>query len=367
MTPETLKLPQQTEGNKWKKISQEIDKLDPIQIDRLIPFIHKLNREKNVQALAEILYKHLPYPERLERFTYNESIACMRDIGIFLGSLKKHGTEPVEVIPELDYVLDVLSDKTNLPPRDTLFHYTIWNPSGLRVRTYTGLSDEIHLIESVKMSMFPLVDAIYNLIELHQTPLNSPAFEEICNIAEENLSGMINGIVYAKRNVSPAVFANELRFYFDPISLYRREFIGPGAVEMPLFVFDHLLWSSETNDEEYVKFKITYLPFNQPDIRDIYYNYDNQPSLATKVIEALKKNPGYCQQTAKSARALLSLCNRLKSFRMPHKKLAEESYAQQKERSHGSGGYSTDILSHIISLNLKTIADIEQAITRYGR
>ena len=143
----------------WLKNSESIPALDPLNFDEKLPVLHELNRKANTNEIIQLLYRSLPVPDTLDRYSYEESIAAMRDLGIFIGILKKHGIEPVAVIPELEYVLLVLMVKTDLPPRDTLLHYTVWNPDGDRMRTYTGLRDERSLIESVKIAMPQLMEA----------------------------------------------------------------------------------------------------------------------------------------------------------------------------------------------------------------
>jgi hypothetical protein len=45
-----------------------------------------------------------------------------------------------------------------------LLHYTIWNPSDERMRTYTGMEDEKNLIRSVQMAIPPLEAALHHLM-----------------------------------------------------------------------------------------------------------------------------------------------------------------------------------------------------------
>jgi len=349
--------------NEEDMVHDQICLLDPLGFDNTLNLVHQFNKEGDIDGLVSMMYQYMPKPKQIELFGYNESIAVMRDLGILIGSMKRHGHEPISLVPELEYVLFELSEKTDLPPRDTLFHYTIWNPAGARMRTYTGSEDEIELINSVKESYHPLVYAIYLLMEMHNTKLDDTYFMLMCIRAEKCFQGMVNGIINAKKKVSPAYFANELRFYFDPIVIHKASYIGPGAVEMPVFVYDHLLWSSDTEDEVYKKFKTTYLPFNLSYLRDAYYNYDGKESIVSKMHKALADRAKYDAEILKNnARALLNLCMTMKRFRMPHKKLANEAYKQQKDRSTGSGGYSPDILSHIIELNLQQIFSLDKAI-----
>ncbi|HYC86268.1 MAG TPA: monodechloroaminopyrrolnitrin synthase PrnB family protein [Chryseosolibacter sp.] len=349
----------------WHSDQERIASIDPLGFDDKIRLLHLLNKSADTHEIIQMLYRLLPVPDALDRYGYQESIAAMRDLGIFIGILKKHGIEPVEVIPELEYVLLVLMVKTDLPPRDTLLHYTLWNPDGHRMRTYTGLPDEKSLVESVKIAMPFLFESIYMLEHLHGGFLNGAGFEDQCRIIHEKMQHMVAGVVHAKRNVSPGVFANELRFYYDPIKVdYNKSYMGPGAVEMPMFIFDHLLWSCDTEDPVYTAFKEGYLPYNLRSMREIYVRFKGKQSLVTRVLRNLEVKPS--GEAYRSACAVLELCTVLKSFRMPHKKLAESAYAHNdaEHRHHGSGGYSTDILQHIILLQNEKIQALKDAAAR---
>ncbi|RAV99765.1 monodechloroaminopyrrolnitrin synthase PrnB family protein [Pseudochryseolinea flava] len=347
----------------WLGKQEMIQSLDPLNFDNALPVLHALNREGNTHEIIQLLYRHLPVPDRLDGFGYEEAIASMRDLGIFIGILKKHGIEPVDVLPELEYVLLVLMVKTGLPPRDTLIHYTAWNPSNERIRTYTGLEDEKQLIESVKIAYPSLLDAINLLDKTHSIALNDPSFADHCTTIREMLEGMVRGIVLAKRKVSPEVFANELRFYYDAIKVdYNNKYMGPGAVEMPMFLIDHLLWSCDCDDQVYTEFKKGYLSYNLPVVREIYDRYENKPSLAARMAQALATNSSL--EVFNNALALADLFTVLKSFRMPHKKVAESAYQHQDDKHHqkGSGGYATDILQHIIDLQQRNTAAMMSAL-----
>lgn len=340
---------------------------DPLNFDAQLQRLHMLNRHAATGELIDLLHNLLPHPVTLIDFDYYNAAAAMRDLGMVMGSLKRHGIEPVEAVPELDYILDILSEKTSLPPRDTLLHYTVWNPDQPRLRTHTGTTDEEQLIYSVKIAMQPLVKAIYHLADLYYIPLENPAFLKVCEKVAGNFEAMVKGVVNAKKNVSPYFFANELRYYFDPIQLYGKEFLGPGAVEMPVFVFDHILWSADCEDAVYTQFKTSYLPYILPQIRNIYYQFCDKNSLITKICDELQSHPALTQEKIMAVNAILKLCNLLKSFRMPHKKIADKaySYAQEGNRTKGSGGYAPEILAHILELNLQQINKLKYYQQQY--
>lgn len=340
--------------------------LDPLGADGKIRNLPVLNETGDLDGLVACLYAILPSPVQLENFDYYEAAAAMRDIGFLLGSIKKLGKEPVDVVPELDYVLGELGARTNLPPRDTLLHYSVWNPDGIRQRSYTNTRDEFYLIKSVKVAMHPVISAIYQLRALHEIDPCSAAFAERAEEIASTFKGMILGMVVAKREVSPKVFAQTLRFYFDPITLYKREYIGPGAVELPMFVYDQLLWVGKCEHKEYKKFQQTYVPYILPHLRTVYERYQYQESLLDKLTRLLCEPGIYNPHLSRSAKALERLMKQLVSLRMPHKKMAEQSYKHEKaKRSTGSGGYSTDILHTILDLCMDKNRPFETALREY--
>lgn len=347
---------------------EHICALDPLGFDQYLTDIPQYNNVGDTGELVRLLYKIIPHPDKLENYNYLEAAAVMRDLGIIMGSLKRFDIEPVEVVPELDYILAELAETSGMPPRDTLLHYTFWNPQGSRLRTYTGTSDEKELIQSVRMAMPTLEKAIFKLQTLQQiSPLDSE-YKTICIKARENFEDMIKGILHARSHVSPVFFAKELRLYFDPIQLYGKIFLGPGAVEMPVFVFDHILWSNDTQSEDYIKFKETYLPYTIPSIREVYEDTSAHPNLITQMIEQL--NCYYSDETLQlNSLELYKLCQTLKKFRMPHKQVADRVYQAQegKKREVGSGGYTTDVLQQIIELMNNRIDDLYGAISKYKK
>ncbi|SDF50114.1 protein of unknown function [Dyadobacter soli] len=352
-----------------------IANLDPLGADDLMKRIPDINNSRDVSALVSLANTVTPSLCGAQDLEYHQANAAIRDIGIFLGSIKRHGIEPCAVIHDLEAIMNVLAETTSMPPRDTLLHYTVWNPADHRRRTYTDTRDEHCLIDSVVKAMDPLVKAIRLLANLHHTPMQFTDFKIICENAAARFQQVVDGMVLARRNVSLSFFATELRLYFDPVRIGGREYLGPGAVEMPMFVFDQLLWSCDCADEDYRVFKETYLPYVHPEMRDIYLKYQKHDSLLGKCFRTIIDDRlDFDPIVLESMRALRQCFQQLKRFRMPHKKVAEEAYAQEirevdsensDHRSHGSGGYSPDILSHIVKLTNQKVAKLDAYISFY--
>ncbi|MEM7713741.1 MAG: monodechloroaminopyrrolnitrin synthase PrnB family protein [Cyanobacteria bacterium P01_A01_bin.68] len=342
-----------------------ISSLDPLKLDRKLNELPELNYIHETKEIISIMQYAVENMKYLGTLNFYESIAAIRDLGMFAGSLKKNNLEPVKVIPSLESVLIQLGEITNMVPRDTLIHYSIWNPNGKRQRRYTNYPDEVKLIQSARIAMPKLEKAVYNLISLHNIPIISPDFVTICKECANNLTGMVEAIVFIIKNVSRKVFAEKLRPYFDEIMIKGNKYLGPGAVEMPLFIFDHLLWSAECKDESYLKFKENFLPYTLPSFRKIYAEFENSPSL----LMILSKQLDYIsyQENTKileGINAVNELFKILIKFRKPHMKVVEQAYIHTENnlREQGSGGYKSDMLNYLADMTSKSGAQLNKYI-----
>ncbi|MHC5174834.1 monodechloroaminopyrrolnitrin synthase PrnB family protein [Serratia rhizosphaerae] len=337
---------------------------DPLQAGSLVLQLPELNRNQDVPGIVGLLRDLLPVRGVPSGWGFTEAAAAMRDIGFFLGSLKRHGHEPADVVPGLEPLLIDLARITDLPPRETLLHVTVWNPAEADAqRSYTGLSDEMHLLESVRISMAALEAAIAVTVELSDVPLRSPAFAQECDELAAYLQKMVESIVYAYRFISPQVFYDELRPFYEPIQVGGQSYLGPGAVEMPLFVLEHVLWGSQSDHPAYLEFKETYLPYVLPAYRAVYARFAGKPALVDRAI-------GEAQAAAtqdEHVRAGLAALNRvfviLLRFRAPHHQLAERVYeAGRSGPAVGSGGYAPSMLGDLLTLTLAARTRIRAAL-----
>lgn len=340
-----------------------IASLDPLEADAILSKLPEMNTVGDVSGIISAIQTIIPGTEQIQYFSYEESLAAVRDLGILAGSLKKHGVEPIHAVNQLEPLFLKFAQKTDMIPRDTLIHYTIWNPDGARQRRYTIYADEIQMIHSAKIAIPRLNSALNQLVLLHKIPLNSHEFVEECRECAENLNGMVEAIVHVMKKVSRKIFAEELRAYYDPIQVQGQDYLGPGAVEMPLFIFDHLLWSAEFSEATYLQFKQGLLPYSHPHFRQMYATFQNQPSLLTKVCQQLKTAPK-SQDILDGANSVMKLFKILLTFRKPHMKIAEQAYVHTEHhvREQGSGGYRSDTLSYIIDLTTQAMNQLAESI-----
>jgi monodechloroaminopyrrolnitrin synthase len=344
-----------------------ITDLDPLSADAKLQKLPEINAGRDIKAIARIIEEIMPTLETIELQTEDESIATMRDLGILAGSLKRHGCEPIETIPQLEPILVSLAQRTDMVPRDTFLHYIVWNPKGVRQRRYTCQQDETHLIQSGSIAVPKLEAAIANLVKLHSLPIDAPEFVQVCNDCATNLMGMVEAIVYAIKNISRHCFATELRPYFDPILVQGQKYLGPGAVEMPLFIFDHLLWSADRIDQQYRQFQQNFLPYCLPKYRRLHADFQNKPSLMTKVCRYIATNNQGNSSVLEATNIILGFFKILIKFRKPHIKVVNEAYThiEKHPRDIGSGGYQSSMLNYIADLTEKAMSQMRTSVIEY--
>src|SRR6218665_344308 len=340
------------QGQNFASMHAALTALDPLDALATMRRLPELNQQKDVPGILRLLHGILPPPGKARTWSYVEAAAAMRDVGFFLGSLKRHGHEPVEIVPALEPLLLELARVTDLPPRETLLHVTVWNPpSPDAERRYTCCQAEVHLLESVRISMVSLESALHRLVELYEVPIGSRLFAPMCDDVAEKLKKMVESIVYAYRTIPPRVFVQELRPYYDPIHVRGQSYLGPGAVEMPLFLVDHILWGSRSEHAEYKSFKETYLPYVLPQLRTLHGRFLGHISLLERVLEEVEAMGTLEEPVRSGLKSLDKIFEVLLRFRAPHVGLAEQAYQVESEtHSVGSGGYAPSMLGDLLAL-----------------
>lgn len=358
--------------------------LDPLGAVSLLVAVPRLNRQADVDGLLRILQICLttvPGPSDRERENsferssgedrrsprsapqgFGAAAAAMRDVGIVLGSLRRHGVEPLELWPELEPWLLEVGRRTDLPPRDTLLHYTVWNPPS-DLRTYTELAEERRLIEAVRMAYPPLEEAVFELAGLAAIPLDAPDFERSAQRVAGHLRKVRDAAVHTYRFVDRRVFVESIRPYFEPIRVDGKDYLGPGAVAMPLFILDHVLWSASVREASYVGFKQDYLPVTLPELRRVYDRFSAEGPLLDRLVPVLRsrdRTGEVTRQLRRNVAALDHIFVLLQRFRAVHLRMARQAYrgtVQGERRFHkGSGGYAPDMLEHIDRLTARARA-----------
>jgi hypothetical protein len=339
-----------------------IARLDSLHCDNEMAELPAWNKKEDVDSIVRAIDTIAPSVETARNFTLPEARAALRDLGMLMASVRRHGPEPETLLPHLVPVMLALGAQAEMVPRETIMHYAAWNPDGERQRCFTHYRDEVKIIQGTKMAIPGLERSVLGLAELYTIPLNSPDFASYARFVHINMAAMVKSIVFTIVNVNPRVFANDLRPYYDPFTLAGIEYMGAGAVQLPLFVFDHILWGSDSLDSVFNKFKEHNIPYCTPVFRTIYNHFSGKVSLVRKICHEIRTTKVPSIHLLQSVQALNDLLDVLVRFRTPHKSLANRAFSHRDETALGSGGYRPTILEHILDLTLEAKHDLKNAL-----
>ncbi|GAA1027340.1 MULTISPECIES: monodechloroaminopyrrolnitrin synthase PrnB family protein [Amycolatopsis] len=327
-----------------------VQMLDPLDCDRAVRTLPALNAVADLGGLVTAAGSAVPNTREVADFSFPECLAAMRDLGIFAGSIKRHGAEPVEHVPGLEAALLNLSGRTGMIPRDTIHHYAVWNPLGLRERLYTGEQMEILLKSSVRRSLPKITAAIELCGSLHEVDPADIEFTFKVNELVTSLRSMEDAIESVVATVTPEFFARSLRPYFEEFRVAGRSYLGPAAAHVPLALIDLCLWASDNGDAAYTEFWEDSAEHALPQLRPLYDRWPRKPSVVTRVADALRARPDVPNVRASAeavSRALRSLVN----FRGKHYTIAKKAYAEEVGLyTTGSGGGTIALLDRIMTL-----------------
>ncbi|MFB6891661.1 monodechloroaminopyrrolnitrin synthase PrnB family protein [Kitasatospora sp. NPDC056327] len=337
-----------------------IRELDPLAADALCLDMRRHNDRADVPALVEALRRIVPSLDDVAGYTVEACVAAMRDLGMFLGSIKRHGPEPVPLAPEALPVLLELGRRTDMVPRDTVHHYTTWNPTGGRQRMYTGDIQEAYLQESVRM-VFPHLREGLELSErLSGADVADPKFAVLTDELTAHVETMVASIDMVVANVGPEFFARILRAYFEEITVDGRVLLGPAAAQVPLWLIDQAIWAADNSEPEYEEFLRDSVPYSLPRWRELYGRWTDVPSVVSRLVEAYGDDPEEAERRIpalrQSAEGIARLLRVIVVFRGRHLGIARKAYdADLRLYPVGSGGASVDLLRQIIDLTRATV------------
>lgn len=174
-----------------------------------------------------------------------------------------------------------------------------------------------------------------------------------CREINQRLESLVVAIVSSIKNVSPRIFAQELRVYWESIEIGGQKYDGAGAAQLPICLIDHFLWASDRSDsiyQSYYEHTIHYIAY---ELRKLYATNLHRPSLVTEICAELAHRNELTPLQKDAVQEVYQLFAILIKFRQPHKKLANVTYAERYKIDPavvGSSGHSPEILSHILNL-----------------
>ncbi|MCS0634149.1 DUF1864 family protein [Streptomyces sp. LP05-1] len=345
----------------------EIRAADPLGADQPLAALPGMNRDADVPALTAALRGLLPDPAGVARWSVPEALAAMRDLGMLLGSLKRHGTEPLAAVPDALPVLAALGRRTGMVPRDTVHHYTTWNPPGARQRMFTGERMEAHLQQAVRMVFPALVAALDTCGELARLEPYDPGFATALDRTAHQVRAMVDSIDFTVAQVSPVFFARGLRPYFEEVEIAGRRYLGPAAAQVPLWLVDLTVWQCDRSDPAYDAFLDESAVYALPAWRAFRSAHRGGTSAVSKLSAALSWEGGSRTPPAlaRSARSLAELLRILKTFRARHFGIARKAYGEEvRLYEAGSGGAPVALLRTVLDLTRDNETLVRRAAER---
>ncbi|MFF7179125.1 monodechloroaminopyrrolnitrin synthase PrnB family protein [Streptomyces sp. NPDC008121] len=342
----------------------DIRAADPLGADALLAALPAMNADADVAALVVSLRTLVPDPDRAAEWNVEAALAAMRDLGILLGSLKRHGVQPVAAVPEVLPILELLGRRTDMVPRDTVHHYTTWNPLGPRQRMYTGHPMEGHLQEAVRMTFPGLVAALDTCARLARLEPYDPGFAVALDRLAHHVQSMVDSIDFTVAHVTPEFFALTLRPYFEEVEVAGRDYLGPAAAQVPLWLVDLTLWQCDRSHPDYDAFLDDSVQYSLPSWRDFHTRHIGGVSAVSKLSAAVswENVERLPPQLEASAQALARVLKILKTFRARHIGIARKAYRDDlRLYDEGSGGAPIVLLRSILDLTRDNETMVRQA------
>ncbi|MFJ5221006.1 monodechloroaminopyrrolnitrin synthase PrnB family protein [Streptomyces sp. NPDC088354] len=343
---------------------------DPLGVDSLLPKIWEMNSAADVNSLINLLRGLVPTADSIAGSSLPHCVAVMRDLGLFVGSIKRHGVEPVDAVPELEAPLLMVGERTGMIPRDTVHHYIGWNPTGARERMYTGDCMERMLMSSVRVTLSRLTAAVELCQQLERLEPHELKFAVAANELVALLRSLEDAIDIVIANVTPEFFARTMRPYFEEIRVGGVTYLGPAAAHVPLSLIDLGLWACDFPETAYEDFWRESASYGLPPWKSLYERWATGPSLVTRVTSALGSIP--TDQTPPNLRASAEALSRalraLVVFRGKHFTVARNAYAEEiRLYSLGSGGGSLDLLAQVTALTRENAMLLRESFARGHR
>ena len=324
--------------------------LDPFNLDDFLRKLPTLNNKWDLDWIVSyISNKILASSNSLDELSKSDALAGLRDFGLIAWSLQKHWVE-ISSIGGYQELMLKLSKIWSESPRDTVYSYWPRNPSDDRLRTYTNTEEEKKFINSFNWAIQWLYWTIWWLLERHQN-IDKWNYEEwLKNMksCEAWFSEMISWILKTRKSISPEIFTNKLRPYFDPITINGVSYDAPWWAQMPLIIIDLLLWGSDVSSDLYRWFLDNNLKYCPQQLAWIWKEKLFEPSAITK-LENMKNNQSD-QIIRQQAKLIEKILNKILWFRMPHLKIAEANFNLRWKDEVWSWWYRPDILYHLITL-----------------
>lgn len=270
--------------------SRQVREADPLEADLTCAALPRMNAQRQVWALIGALRALVPGTTAIAGYTMADCLAAMRDLGFILGSIRRHGMDPVQAVPEVVPVLVELGARTDMVPRDTVLHHCVWNPVGRRRRTYTGDPQERWLQDAGRVA-FPKLHAAVELCDLlpHHEPVDAK-FAVLLQALHHQFQALVASMRTVER-VDPQYFQYTLLPYHDELRIAGQTYAGPSPVQLPLWLIDEILWAADRGGPQYEEFRRGTTAYTLPLWRRLRDDWSRTPSVVTRLLQVSADQP----------------------------------------------------------------------------
>ncbi|MDH2429482.1 monodechloroaminopyrrolnitrin synthase PrnB family protein [Sphaerisporangium sp. TRM90804] len=343
-----------------------VGRADPLGLDPLMARLPGLNRDGDVRAIMGGLTAVVPALEALPGMRTWEVLAAVRDLGMLVASLVRHGLTTADVPPEVETALASSVARTGMVPRETILHYGVWNPADAgRRRTFTGDPSEYALIDCSAAATGPLETAARGLSALveHGVEPGEQRFETTCLTAARELEHAAAYVRMEHTGLDPVFFTRHLRPYFDPFTVHGVSYHAPAAAHLPLYAVDQAVWAADdTRHPELAELRTDLAAYGLPAWTACHEGLRGEDSLLTRTVRALGSSH-VPVTTMVGARALLTTLKAMVAFRGRHRRLVRAAYTDEQRQSQiGSGGVGQDVIDELLSVTRDCAALAGEAI-----
>lgn len=329
----------------------KVREADPLYFDKQLVYFVRANRDSNLSALNSLLCGSLDACENIQNWSDEVAAAVLRDLGLVGGAIRRLGKEPCEIDERLAYNLKRAASVTKMVPRDTVYHYGLWNPRGKRERSYTGELMESTLIESVRESCYLLGIGVEICVEIKNDIYHKTALTQRLSALSSILGFQFDCFQRVATNVDPKFFSVILRPYFESFCVGDEEYFGPAAAHVGSPLIDLALWQGEsfvdTSVRSLCKNAAQYGVYGWD---ELFERWIAEPSIIDQIFSKVVKGSEHEDHSEVKVNQLCvdvstdCLRNLLK-FRGRHLSLAKKSYNSNfNEYRKGSAGETIEFL-----------------------
>lgn len=332
--------------------AEKIKLLDPLGLDEFFPHLPELNRQGNPQPVIDQLTNASISIQNSFPHSSEEAIACLRDLDFLIGSSLRHNIDPLSTVPDLEQQLIELGEKSGTIPRGSVYTYAAVNPNDGRRRSFTGSAEEEIFIDVVATSVDCLENSYRSLS--CQTIGNNYEFCDVINQVADSVDVMVDSIIKVHRTVSPQFFTEKMRPYFEPLVINGTEYAGAGGAQMQLLGVDFILWGIDERDPIYVDYLAENYKYLTPGQQKAMekFSQNNGQGIVTWISENAKSGDDVVKSTA-------NLLRKLRRFRYPHRKVAQDNFKVRDDGAVGSGRYTPEILDYLIQKTEYALTTVE--------